>query len=87
MDRELDGVYFRIQRKDKWESVCFSDLSEEQMNHVLMNRSRQWLIKLCILLGKTIRQIGDEFDIYAGPLPDNQNNDITQNNETGDNYK
>lgn len=31
MDRKLDGVYFRIKRNDKWENVCFSDLTEEDM--------------------------------------------------------
>lgn len=64
--RELDGVYFRIQRNDKWLNICFSDLTEEEMRKVLSGREKQWLEELCIILGKTIRKIGDTFDISTG---------------------
>ena len=31
MDRNLDGIYFRVQRDGKWENACFSDLTQEEM--------------------------------------------------------
>ena len=31
MDRNLDGVYFRVQRDGKWGNTCFSDLTQEEM--------------------------------------------------------
>lgn len=65
-NRELDGVYFRIKRDDKWENICFSDLTEEEMYKVLEGRDTEWLKSLCIILGKTLREIGDYFDIGCG---------------------
>lgn len=66
MNRELDGVYFRIKRDDKWDNICFSDLTEEEMNEVLKDKDIEWLKSLCIILGKTLKEIGDYFDIYSG---------------------
>lgn len=33
--RDLDGIYFRVKRGKHWESICFSDLSDEEMDKVL----------------------------------------------------
>lgn len=65
-NRELDGVYFRIQRNDKWENICFSDLTEEEMYKVLEGRDTEWLKRLCVILGQDLREIGDYFDINCG---------------------
>ena len=61
--RDLDGVYFRINRNDKWQNICFSDLTEEEMVGVLEGRDEQWLKSLCKILGNTLRDIGDQLDI------------------------
>lgn len=66
MNRELDGVYFRIKRNDKWDNICFSDLTEEEMNEVLKDKDAEWLKSLCIILGKTLKEIGDYFNIERG---------------------
>ena len=65
MDRNLDGIYFRVQRDGKWGNACFSDLSQEEMERVMENRDVDWLKSMCIQLGKTIRRIGDELDIVC----------------------
>lgn len=65
MNRNLDGVYFRIKRDDKWQNICFSDLTEEEMDEVMKDRPEEWLRSMCKLLGKTIRYIGDQFGIVA----------------------
>ena len=57
----LDGVYFRFDT----ENICFSDLTEEQMDEVMENRSEEWLKSMCKHLAKTIRNIGEQFDIYC----------------------
>lgn len=64
--RELDGVYFRVKRGKHWESVCFSDLTDEEMDKVLEGHSVQWLKSTCKILGHTIRCIGDELKIVGG---------------------
>ena len=63
MNRNLDGVYFRVKRDDKWQNICFSDLSEEEMDMVMENRPDSWLRSMCKILGKTNRDIGDQLDI------------------------
>lgn len=61
--RELDGVYFRVKRNEKWQNICFSDLTEEEMDEILKDRNEEWLRSLCKILGQTIRDIGDQLDI------------------------
>lgn len=38
MNRNLDGVYFRVKRNGKWDNICFSDLSETEKVDVLKNK-------------------------------------------------
>ena len=63
MNRNLDGVYFRIKRDDEWQNICFSDLTDDEMEEVMKDRPIEWLQSLCKILGKTIRDIGDQLDI------------------------
>ena len=63
MNRNLDGVYFRVKRDEKWLNVCFSDLSDDEMEEVMQDRTDEWLKDLCRILGRTIRDIGDQLDI------------------------
>lgn len=65
MNRNLDGIYFRVKRKDKYENVCFSDLTEDEMNEVLKDRDIKWLKSLAKMLGRTIREIGNQLDIIC----------------------
>ena len=59
MNRNLDGVFFRIGK----ENICFSDLTDEQKTNVMKNKDTEWLKSLCIILGNTIKEIGDQLDI------------------------
>lgn len=63
MDRNLDGIYFRVKRDGKWCNICFSDLNEDEMRDVLKDRNNEWLAYLCIQLGKTIKNIGDQLNV------------------------
>lgn len=63
--RNLDGVYFRIQRDGKWDNVCFSDLTKDERNEVMENRSEQWLKEMCQILADVIVNIGEQFDILC----------------------
>ena len=53
VNRDLDGIYFRVKRGKRWESVCFSDLSDEEMDKVLEGHSVEWLKSTCKILGRT----------------------------------
>lgn len=63
MNRNLDGVYFRIKRDNKWQNICFSDLTEEEMEEVMKDRPEEWLRSMCKILGKTIYSIGEQLNI------------------------
>lgn len=62
--RNLDGVYFRVKRGEKYEPICFSDLTPDERNKILDGRSEEWLKNMCCILADTLREIGDHFDIY-----------------------
>ena len=66
MNRNLDGVYFRVKREGVYESICFSDLTEPEMNEILTDRPETWLKGLCKILAATLREIGGQFDIQGG---------------------
>lgn len=63
MNRNLDGVYFRVKRNDEWLNVCFSDLSDDEMEEVMQDRPVEWLKDMCKILGNTIKDIGDQLDL------------------------
>ena len=64
--RNLDGVYFRVERNGKWENICFSDLTKEERNNVMLGKSEVWLRSLCDILADTIKDIGNMFDLVGG---------------------
>ena len=71
MNRELDGVYFRVQRDCKWQNICFSDLTPEERDEVGgvgtdHERSAEWWRGLAYHLADCLKEIGDMFDIKAG---------------------
>lgn len=61
--RNLDGVYFRIKRNNKWEDICYSDLTIEEREMVGEGRTLEWWRSLANILADVIREIGDELDI------------------------
>lgn len=65
MDRNLDGIYFRVKRNEKWNSICFSDLTEAEMDEILLDKDIDFLKKMCKILGNTIKSIGNNLDIMG----------------------
>lgn len=63
MNRNLDGCYFRVKRDDKWQNICFTDLTHEERDKVLEGRTAEWLKSLCVYLADVISGIGEQFDL------------------------
>lgn len=63
MNRNLDGYYFRVKRDGKWDNVCWSDMTNEERDEQMTNRSEEWLKSLCKGLGNVIHKIGEDLDI------------------------
>ena len=55
MDRNLDGIYFRIKREKHFEDVCFSDLAESEQAKLLDGKSSEWLKFTCIHLAERLK--------------------------------
>ena len=66
MNRNLDGVFFRIKRGEQYENVCFSDLTEAEQDEMMDGKSEGWLKSLCKILAKSLYEIGEQFDIVCG---------------------
>ena len=65
MNRNLDGIYFRVERDGKFENICFSDMTENEIEIILKDADTTFLKGMCKLLAKTLKNIGDEFDIVC----------------------
>lgn len=66
MNRNLDGIYFRINRDGRWQNICYSDLTLEERDEVCKGRGREWLRSVADILADRLKEIGDQFDIVAG---------------------
>lgn len=71
MNRELDGIYFRIWRNGKWQNVCFSDLTEAEMDEVLKDKNIEYVKNLAKILGFTIAYIGEKFGLISEKAEEN----------------
>lgn len=65
MNRNLDGVYFRIKRDGEWQNICFSDLTEDEREDVGQGRSVEWWKSLAYRMADALKEIGDQFDIMG----------------------
>lgn len=61
--RSLSGIFFMLQTDDGREPVVFEDLPESEQDRQMENRSIEWLKSLAKQLTKTLREVGDTFDI------------------------
>ena len=58
--RNLDGIYFRVYRDGKWDDVCFTDLTIQEREEMLVKYDRQALARLVFVLTKTIGDIDEQ---------------------------
>jgi len=72
--RNLSGVFIfdTLPGDVKRQPTCFEDCTEEKQQEWLDSLTPEALKNLSIQLGKTLRQIGDQFDIITGYEEDEQ---------------
>ena len=66
--RNLTGIYIafdKLEGEEKSEPTCFEDCKEETQNAWLDSLTREELVNLVKKLAKTVKDIGDEFDIIC----------------------
>ena len=65
MDREISGMYFRIERNDKRCNVCFEDMTEEEMNLILNQAKPEFVKGIAKGMAKKLKQVCDDLDILS----------------------
>jgi len=65
--RNLSGIYIfeKFPEDQRREPTCFEDCTEETQDKWLDSLERDALVNLAKMLGKTLRGIGDQFDISS----------------------
>lgn len=61
--RNLDGMYFRVEREGKFDDVCFTDLLPEEQEEILGEKSKEFAINVALRLADVLRDIGDMYDM------------------------
>lgn len=65
MNRELDGIFLRVKRNGKYQAVCLSDMTKEELEENLDAGRGEWLKGAVIHLALTLRAVGNQFGIAS----------------------
>ena len=63
--RNIDGVFFRVNRNGKYTNVCFSDLENSEMDECLEAWDKEALLRLAKNLGNQLYYICEHFGIES----------------------
>ena len=63
MNRNLDGIYMRVKRDGKYQPICLSDMTKEELEEALNPERGEWLKGAVIHLAGQLRAVGDKFNI------------------------
>lgn len=71
--RNLDGIYFRVQRDRKWANVCYSDLEQEERDEIARRRAEQttpaeqaaWWRSMADLLADQLYDMGEQLGVVC----------------------
>ena len=63
MNRNLDGIYLRIKRDGKYQAVCLSDMTADELEEALDPERGDWLKGAVMHLSQCLHEIGDQFGI------------------------
>ena len=69
-NRNLDGIFFRVQRDGEWQNICFTDLTDAEIQTLFHGegvnmRSAEWWESMAMALRDVIRSIGEQLDIVG----------------------
>ena len=65
MNRNLDGIYLRIKRDGKYQAVCLSDMTREELEENLNPERGEWLKGAVIHLALTLHAVGGKFGLFG----------------------
>lgn len=73
MQRNLDGVYFRVQRDGKWQNVCYSDMEQAERDDVARKRAEtstpaeqaSWWRSMADILADQLYDMGEQLGVMC----------------------
>ena len=71
--RNLDGVYFRVERSGKWENVCYSDMEQGEREEVVAARiavrtpeeQAAWWRSLADIMADQLYDMGEQLGVVC----------------------
>lgn len=71
IQRNLDGIYFRVKRDGKWQNVCYSDMEQQEREEIAAKRAEhatpeqqaQWWRSMADLLADQLYDMGEQLGV------------------------
>ena len=60
VQRNLDGVYYRQKRDNKWTNVCFTDMTHEEQDEILKKYDVRQLIRMAYIMADVVKNIDEQ---------------------------
>ena len=69
--RNLDGIYFRVNRDGEWQSVCYSDMTQSERDEIARKRAEhatpaeqaQWWRSMADMLADRLYDMGEQLGV------------------------
>ena len=73
LQRNLDGIYFCVQRDGKWQSICYSDMTEDERDGIARMRAERatpeeqakWWRSVADLLADQLYDMGERLGVVC----------------------
>lgn len=73
IQRNLDGVYFRVKRDDEYESICYSDMTAEERDEIAALREKSatleeqvvWWRSMANILADQLYYMGEQLGVVS----------------------
>lgn len=73
IQRNLDGIYFRVKRNGKYESICYSDMTAEERDEIAALRAENttleeqaaWWRSMANILADQLYNMGEQLGVMC----------------------
>lgn len=73
IQRNLDGIYFRVKRDGRYENVCYSDMTAEERDEIAALREKNatpeeqaaWWRSMANILADQLYDMGEQFGVVC----------------------
>ena len=73
IQRHLDGIYFRMKRDGKYESICYSDMTAEERDEIAALREKSatpeeqaaWWRSIANILADQLYDMGEQLGVIC----------------------